>query len=82
MPCPDLFLGQPEEYRRAVVPPGAKTVVIEAARLSGWERVAGREALLIGLDRFGVSAPWKVIAEKLGFTGQGIADRVLHWLET
>jgi transketolase len=82
MPCPDLFLGQPEEYRRAVVPPGAKTVVIEAARLSGWERVAGREALLIGLDEFGVSAPWKVIAEKLGFTGQGIADRVLHWLET
>ncbi len=80
MPCPELFLGQPEEYRRAVVPRGAKTVVIEAACLTGWERVAGPEALLIGLDRFGASAPSKVIAERLGFTGRGIADRVRRWL--
>ena len=80
MPCPSLFLEQPEEYRRSVLPPGARTVVVEAARLQGWERVAGCEALLIGLDRFGASAPWKVIAEKLGFTGPQIADRVLRWL--
>ena len=80
MPSPDEFLDQPEEYRRAVVPPGARAVVIEAARLTGWERVAGRDALLIGLDRFGASAPWKVIAEKLGFTGQAIAERVRGWL--
>ena len=80
MPSPDEFLSQPEDYRRGVVPPGARTVVIEAARLTGWERVAGREALLIGLDRFGASAFWKVIAEKLGFTGQAIAERVRLWL--
>ena len=80
MPCPSLFLDQPEEYRRSVLPAGAKTVVIEAARLQGWERVAGCEALLIGIDRFGASAPWKVIAENFGFTGPRIADRVLRWL--
>ncbi len=80
MPCPSLFLEQPEEYRRSVVPPGARTVVVEAARLQGWERVAGCDALLIGIDRFGASAPWKVIAEKLGFTGPQIAERVLRWL--
>jgi transketolase len=80
MPSPDEFLSQPEDYRHKVIPPGARTVVIEAARLTGWERVAGPKALLIGLDRFGASAPWKVIAEKLGFTGQGIAERIRLWL--
>ncbi len=80
MPSPDLFLEQDESYRRSVVPEGARTIVVEAARLNGWERVAGCEALMIGIDRFGASAPWKVIAEKLGFTGPQIADRVLRWL--
>jgi transketolase len=80
MPCPDLFLEQPQEYRHSVVPPGARAVVIEAGRLPGWERVAGCEALTIGIERFGVSAPWKEIAEKFGFTGPRIADRILRWL--
>jgi transketolase len=80
MPCPEMFLAQPEEYRRAVLPPGARIVVIEAARLLGWERVAGCAALLIGIDRFGASAPYKVIAEKLGFTGPQIAERILRFL--
>ena len=80
MPCPSLFLEQSEEYRRSVLPRGARNVVVEAARLQGWERVAGCDALLIGIDRFGASAPWKVIAEKLGFTGPQIADRVTRWL--
>jgi transketolase len=79
-PCPGLFLEQPEDYRRSVVPPGARTVVVEAARLDGWERLAGCAALMIGVDRFGASAPWKVIAEKLGFTGPQIADRIMRWL--
>jgi transketolase len=35
---------------------------------------------MIGVDRFGASAPWKAIAEKLGFTGPQIADRILRWL--
>jgi transketolase len=80
MPCPSLFLEQDEAYRSSVVPRHAKSVVIEAARLIGWERVAGREALMIGLDRFGASAPWKVIADKLGFTGPRIADRILRFI--
>ena len=79
-PCPNLFLEQPEDYRRSVIPPGARTVVVEAAEPKGWERLAGCDALLIGVSRFGASAPWKVIAEKLGFTAPQIADRVLRWL--
>ncbi len=81
MPCPDLFLGQSEDYRLSVLPRGTKRVVIEAARLQGWERVAGCEALLLGIDRFGASAPAKVLAEKFGFTGAQIADKVLRFAE-
>jgi transketolase len=55
-------------------------VVIEAARLQGWEKVAGCEALMIGIDRFGASAPDKVLADKFGFTGARLADRILRWL--
>ncbi len=82
MPCPEIFLTQPEDYRRSVVPRGARTVVIEAARLQGWERVAGCEALMIGVDRFGASAPYRVLAEKFGFTGPLLADRIQRWLGT
>jgi transketolase len=80
MPCPQIFLEQPEDFRRSVIPRDARAVVIEAARLQGWERVVGCDALLIGIDRFGASAPYKVIAEKLGFTGPQVAEKVLRWL--
>jgi len=80
MPSPDLFLRQDEAYRRSVLPKGVTSVVVEAARLTGWERVVGADALLIGVDRFGASAPWKVIAEKFGFTGPQIADRIVRFL--
>jgi transketolase len=82
MPCPELFLEQARDYRESVVPERARAVVIEAGRLQGWERVVGRKALLIGLDRFGASAPLKILAEKLGFTGSQIADRILRWQGT
>jgi transketolase len=80
MPAPDIFLEQPDAYRRAVLPEGARPVVVEAARLHGWARVVGRDALFLGVDRFGASAPYKVLAEKFGFTGSQVAGRVLGWL--
>ena len=82
MPSPQVFLSQPEEYRRSVIPPGARTVVIEAAALQGWERVAGCDALMIGLDRFGASAPQKVLADRFGFTGPQVAEKILRSLGT
>jgi transketolase len=80
MPSPDLFLEQPEDYRRAVLPAAGRRVVVEAARLHGWARVAGADALFLGVDRFGASAPARVLQEKFGFTGPAIAGRVLAWL--
>ncbi len=79
MPCVELFEQQPAQYRDAVVPadePSTRVVVVEAGSTHGWARVAGRSALIIGLDRFGASAPWKVIAEKLGFTGLKVAEKI------
>ncbi len=80
MPCPQLFMQQPEEYRLSVIPHPARTVVIEAASLQGWERIAGRAALMLGIDRFGASAPAEVLAREFGFTGELVADRILRFL--
>ena len=60
-----------------MVPPGSRIVVIEAASLRGWEKVAGTDALLLGIERYGSSAPWKVLQEEFGFTGPKIAAAVL-----
>ena len=80
MPCPQVFLSQPASYRDQVIPPGSKNVVIEAAALNGWESVAGRDALFLGMRRYGSSAPWKVLQEEFGFTGPKVADSILKYL--
>ena len=77
MPCVELFESQPPDYRKSVVPDDCDLiVVVEAASPYGWHGIAGRNALVIGVDRFGFSAPWKTIAQKMGFTGPAIADRI------
>ena len=80
MPCPQTFLHQPADYRAAVVPPGGRNVVIEAAVTQGWERIAGTEALLIGVTTFGASAPWKTLQDKYGLSGARVAEAVLEHL--
>jgi transketolase len=80
MPCVEAFQRQPEDYRKRVLPPGGRFVVIEAAQTDPWCALVGAEALRIGLDRFGASAPAEVIAKELGFTPEAVADRVLRWL--
>ncbi len=80
VPCVELFEAEPEAYRRSVLPEGVPTVVIEAARSEPWASLVGREALRIGISRFGASAPAEVIAKELGFTPEAVADRVARWL--
>ncbi len=72
----DVFDAQPQEYRDQVLPPSATCrLAVEAACSFGWERYVGEKGEVFGIDRYGWSAPWKVIAEKLGFTPEGIAER-------
>ena len=81
MPCVELFLEQPEEYRREVLGDGLPIATLEAASTFGWSAVAGPDGLTIGIDRFGASAPAVRIAEELGFTPAAVAQRLTPWLE-
>ena len=69
MPSWELFEAQDAGYRAAVLPPavGAR-LAVEAGRTLGWERYVGAGGRVLGIDRFGASAPQAVIAEQLGFT--------------
>jgi len=76
-----LFLAQPEETRRALVPDdGTPVVAVEAARGQSWWQLVGRSGLVYGMDRFGASAPWKQLAEHFGFTPDKLAGRVAELL--
>ncbi|MGE5180211.1 MAG: transketolase [Bacteroidota bacterium] len=81
VPCVERFEAEPESWRSSVLPDGVRTVVIEAARTEAWAAIVGKDALRIGLARFGASAPAEVIAKELGFTPGAVADRVARWLE-
>ena len=76
MPSWDLFEKQTQDYRDKVFPPEtAARLAIEAAYPFGWERYIGNKGAVIGMTRFGASAPYKVLAEKFGFTADNIVRR-------
>ena len=73
MPSWDLFERQPEAYRREVLPPACTArLAIEAGVPMGWERYVGSRGALLCLNRFGASAPYKILAEKFGFTVENV----------
>jgi len=73
MPSWDLFQSQPQSYRDTVLPPGVKArVSIEAGSTLGWERYVGLDGAIIGLDRFGASAPGEIVMRELGFTPEHV----------
>lgn len=81
-PCLELFWQQPEELQRALVPDdGTPVVGVEAARGQSLWRLVGRRGLVVGMDRFGASAPWKDLAAHFGFTPDALAERVRGYLE-
>ncbi|HLK43834.1 MAG TPA: transketolase C-terminal domain-containing protein, partial [Thermoleophilia bacterium] len=75
LPSWELFEAQPQSYRDEVLPPGLTArVTVEAASTFGWERYAGSSGAIIGLDRFGASAPGGTVLRELGFTAERVAD--------
>ncbi|MFQ5988907.1 MAG: transketolase [Candidatus Methylomirabilales bacterium] len=83
LPSTDLFDRQPREYRDAVLPPRVKArVAVEAGATFGWERYVGDHGTVVGLDRFGASAPYKAIFENLGITAEAVAAAALKTLKT
>jgi transketolase len=76
MPCMELFEAQSEQYRDEVLPPGVRArVAVEPGASISWGKWVGLDGDVLGLDRFGASAPGTTVLEKLGFTSANIADR-------
>ena len=75
MPSHELFAAQEPGYRDAVLPPATRArVAIEAATPQGWHRWTGLDGAVVGLERFGESAPGEVVQEHLGITGEAVAN--------
>jgi transketolase len=73
MPSWDLFEKQPDAYKRQVLPPECRQrLAIEAGCTMGWAKYVGDKGRVLGVDHFGASAPFKVIAEKFGFTPEHV----------
>ncbi|VAW42542.1 Transketolase, partial [hydrothermal vent metagenome] len=81
MPSWEIFAEQTAVYQESVLPRAVTArVSIEAGVTLGWERYLGCNGIAIGLDRYGASAPYKTIYEKLGLTSQAMADAALSLL--
>ncbi len=73
MPSWEIFEQQPERYKRKVLPPACKKrISIEAGVTKGWEKYVGPKGKSIGLNHFGASAPYKVLAQHYGFTVENV----------
>ncbi|UCE03126.1 MAG: transketolase [Candidatus Latescibacterota bacterium] len=81
MPSLELFASQPPEYRERVLPPATPRVAIEAAHPMPWYRWVGERGDVIGIERFGASAPYKRLYEGYGLTADAIVQRATRVLE-
>ena len=76
VPSEGLFRSQPAEYQDSVLPQGAKLFGLTAGLPVNLEGLVGCRGKVFGLESFGFSAPYKVLDEKLGFTGKNVYEQV------
>jgi len=76
LPCLEVFDAQDAGWRDSVIPSTGLRVSIEAGRTDLWKARVGADGITIGIDDFGHSAPYEVIADHLGFTPSKVAARV------
>ena len=82
MPCVADFLAQDAAYQDAVLPPAVeRRIAVEAGATGLWHRFVGPRGRVIGLDRFGESAPASALFEHFGFTPERIVEQALELLE-
>ena len=81
-PSWQLFSAQPRAYRESVLPPGIRArVAVEAGVPMGWERWVGDAGVVVGIQRFGASAPYQEIYRQFGLTAEHIIEEARHSLE-
>ncbi|WP_419659038.1 Tkt: transketolase [Desulfosarcina variabilis str. Montpellier] len=82
MPSWELFEAQPESYRKRILPAiHKKRIAVEAGIPMGWERYVGSEGKVIGIDRFGASAPGATVLKNFGFSADKIVETALEMLK-
>ena len=75
MPCMELFDRQSQSYKDEVLPPSCtKRVSIEAGVTGLWWKYVGTQGTVIGIDRFGISAPGNIVFAELGITSDAVAQ--------
>ncbi|HSQ66814.1 MAG TPA: transketolase [Polyangiaceae bacterium] len=74
--CLETFAEQDASYRESVLPRGVRMASIEAGRTTPWHSIVGEGGLALGIDRFGASAPDKVLGDKFGFTVDAVTSQV------
>ena len=81
MPSTKIFDEQPESYRASIFPDNVPKLAVEAGATLGWWKYVGRDGDVIGLDRFGASAPGAIALEKLGFGVDNVVARAKALVE-
>ena len=81
LPSWELFEAQDAAYREQVLPASVRVrVALEAGSTFGWERYVGDEGAVVGIDRFGASAPAGVLYQEFGITAANLAAKALELL--
>jgi transketolase len=80
MPCWELFEQQDANYQREVLPGDVPAVVVEAGIRQGWDRWVGPDAGFVTVNRFGASAPYETVFEKLGVTAERVVSEAQRLL--
>ncbi|MDQ6716807.1 MAG: transketolase [Gemmatimonadota bacterium] len=74
MPSHEIFAREDSSYRDSVLTPGIPRVAIEAAQPMSWRRWVGDDGVVIGIDRFGASAPYQIIYKEFGITAEKVTE--------
>ena len=81
MPSWELFNAQPRSYRDQVLLPSVRArLAVEAGASQGWHRYVGDGGDVLGVDRFGASAPGDIVMREYGFTAENVSKRALAML--
>ena len=76
MPSTDVFDRQDADWKRAVLPPGLPRVAVEAGTTALWHKYVGLEGAVVGIDRYGESAPAGALFKFFGLTADKVAEAV------
>jgi transketolase len=79
LPCWSLFKAQAEPYRKEVLPEGVPLLAIEAGVTLGWDSYLGPPMPVLGVDRFGASAPGEIMMSECGFTAENVCQQVANF---